>query len=72
VVVEMAAHLDAHRVRGVALTSTRGQTPVPLARLDVRSEVFETGIKVVDLLAPPWSGAGRPGCSAAPASARRC
>ncbi len=34
-----------------------------------RTEVFETGVKVVDLIAPFTQG-GKPGCSAVPASAR--
>jgi len=101
VVVEVVSHLDAHTVRGVALTSTRGlsrgstiidtrrtlrvpvgervlgrvfnvfgevidrkppldggewrpihATPVPLTRRAVTSELFVTGIKAIDVLAP--------------------
>ncbi|HYL77951.1 MAG TPA: F0F1 ATP synthase subunit beta [Bryobacteraceae bacterium] len=101
IVIEVASHLDANTVRGVALTSTRGlsrgspivdtrQTlrvpvgervlgrvfnvfgdtidrgepiaegerrsihalPVPLMRRATTSEVFVTGIKAIDLLAP--------------------
>jgi F-type H+-transporting ATPase subunit beta len=101
VVIEVASHVDAATVRGVALTPTRGlargtpvadtggplavpvgegllgrmlnvfgeaiddrplpgdlqrrsihQAPVALARRQVRPSVFETGIKVIDLLSP--------------------
>jgi F-type H+-transporting ATPase subunit beta len=101
VVMEVADHPDAHTVRCIALTPTRGlargaavadtngslevpvgesllgrmlnvfgevidggapleavewrsihQPPVPLARRAIRSEIFETGIKVIDLLSP--------------------
>jgi F-type H+-transporting ATPase subunit beta len=99
--VEVAAHLDARTVRGIALGPTRGlargapavdsgrpleapvgpallgrmldafgrpidgagplpdvewrpihRPPVPLARRQVGSDIFETGIKVIDLLSP--------------------
>jgi F-type H+-transporting ATPase subunit beta len=102
VVVEVEDHIDAHTVRGVAVSETRGlargdavldaggpltvpvgkgvlgrmlnvlgepidgkgelkrvsewrsihASPLPLARRSVRSEVFETGLKAVDLLTP--------------------
>ncbi|MDY7100154.1 MAG: F0F1 ATP synthase subunit beta [Actinomycetota bacterium] len=100
VALEVAAHLDDHRVRAIALTSTQGLTrgaavratdgpltvpvgrgllgrtfdvfgdpidglgpvdaerrpvhraPPPLARRTTRSEIFETGIKVIDVLSP--------------------
>ncbi len=42
------------------------QPSVPLTRRTVVSEIFETGIKAIDVLAP-WSGAARGACSAAPA-----
>ena len=105
VVIEVASHVDAATVRGVALTATRGlargapvtdtggpltvpvgdgvlgrmlnvfgeaiddqplpgglhrrpihRAPVPLARREVRSSIFETGIKVIDLLSPLEKG----------------
>src|SRR5450830_295221 len=101
IIIEVLSQLDAHRVRGVALTPTQGlargmvvedsggplKTPVgrailsrmfdvfgnvidrkpapadiewrsvhrappPLARRSTQSEIFETGIKVIDVLAP--------------------
>ncbi|MGA7595077.1 MAG: F0F1 ATP synthase subunit beta [Gallionella sp.] len=101
VAIEVLAQLDAHRVRGVALTPTEGlargmvvvdsggpllapvgktilsrmfdvfgnvidrhpmpeniewrsvhQSPPPLARRSTKSEIFETGIKLIDVLAP--------------------
>jgi F-type H+-transporting ATPase subunit beta len=101
VAIEVASHLDAQTVRGLALTPTQGlsrgapvvdtgksiqvpvgeralgrifnvfgetvdgkgpieggegrsihQRPVPLTRRSVTSEVFETGIKAIDVLAP--------------------
>ena len=101
VVIEVALHLDAHRVRGVALTPTQGlsrgavvtdsgeplrvpvgpeilgrafnvfgepidrgeplpdgerrsihRKPVPLAERSTREEIFTTGIKAIDVLAP--------------------
>ena len=101
IIVEVASHLDARTIRGVALTPTRGlargaqitdthetlrvpvgervlgrvfdvfgeaidrkepieggewrsihQPPVPLMRRSTTSEVFVTGIKAIDLLAP--------------------
>ena len=100
-VVEVWSQLDAHRVRGIALTPTQGlsrgmavedtggplavpvgkailsrmfdvfgatidggaaltdvewrsvhRQPPPLAQRSVRSEIFETGIKMIDVLAP--------------------
>ena len=99
--IEVLAQLDAHRVRGIALTPTQGlargmtvedtggplkvpvgkgtlsrmfdvsgnaldregevsnvewrtvhRAPPPLARRSTKSEVFETGIKVIDVLVP--------------------
>ncbi len=41
-------------------------------QLEGRTEMLETGIKVIDLLTPRTSRAARSACSAAPASARRC
>ncbi|HSS63743.1 MAG TPA: F0F1 ATP synthase subunit beta, partial [Gammaproteobacteria bacterium] len=101
IAIEVLAQLDAHRVRGIALTPTQGLTrgtvvvdtggplkapvgkgilsrmfdvfgnaldregevsnvewrtvhraPPPLARRSTKSEVFETGIKVIDVLVP--------------------
>jgi F-type H+-transporting ATPase subunit beta len=101
IAIETNLHLDAQRIRGIALTSTQGlsrgspirdtgrpievpvgehmlgraidvfgrpidrgeafgrgerrsihRSPLPLERRVVRTEVFETGIKVIDLLAP--------------------
>ena len=101
IAIEVLAQLDAHRVRGVALTPTEGlargmvvedtggplkapvgksilsrmfdvfgnvidrhpapvgvewrsvhHSPPPLARRSTQSEIFETGIKVIDVLAP--------------------
>lgn len=101
IVIEVAAHLNARLVRGIALTPTQGlsrgtpvidtgkplmvpigkhllgrvfnvfgetidgkepirdgewrsihQPPIPLARRSTASEVFETGIKAIDVLAP--------------------
>lgn len=100
IAIEVLAHLDAHQVRGIAMTPTQGlargmpvvntggtlQAPVgkqilsrmfdvfgnvidrlpppqiewrsvhrpppPLAQRSTRSEVFETGIKVIDVLMP--------------------
>jgi F-type H+/Na+-transporting ATPase subunit beta len=101
IAIEVLAQLDAHRVRGIALTDTQGlvrgsaventggplkapvgkeilsrmfdvfgntidrqaapadvqwrtvhQAPPPLARRSTKSEVFETGIKVIDVLVP--------------------
>ena len=40
-------------------------------QLESKTEMFETGIKVIDLLTPYVQG-GKIGCSAAPAWARRC
>ena len=44
--------------------------PPPFRELEPRSEMFETGIKVIDLLEPYVSG-GKIGMLAAPGSARR-
>ncbi len=101
IVIEVIAHLDEHRVRGIGLTSTQGlaldgpirdtggpltvpvgksllgrafnvfgdpidqkpppedvrrrsihQSPVGLDRRAIASEIFRTGIKVIDVLAP--------------------
>jgi ATP synthase F1 beta subunit len=101
IAIEVLAQLDAHRVRGIALTPTQGlargtavedtggplkapvgkgilsrmfdvfgnaidregevsdvewrtvhRAPPPLARRSTKSEVFETGIKVIDVLVP--------------------
>lgn len=101
IVIEVQSQLDAHRVRGIALTPTQGlsrgmliedmggplkapvgkmilsrmfdvfgnttdrgapltdvqwrpihQAPPPLVRRSTRSEIFETGIKVIDVLVP--------------------
>ena len=101
IVIEVLAQLDAHRVRGIALTPTQGlargmavedtggplkapvgkgilsrmfdvfgnaidrqaaptdvqwrtvhRAPPPLARRSTKSEIFETGIKVIDVLVP--------------------
>jgi F-type H+-transporting ATPase subunit beta len=101
IVIEVMTHLNAHMVRGIALTSTRGlsrgtpvadtgnhlrvpvgksilgrvlnvfgetidyggelkdvqwesihQAPVPLQKRATTSEIFTTGIKVIDVLAP--------------------
>jgi F-type H+-transporting ATPase subunit beta len=101
IAIEVLSQLDAHRVRGVALTPTEGlargmlvedtggplkapvgkqilsrmfdvfgnvidrhpepvgvewrtvhQPPPPLARRSTKSEIFETGIKVIDVMAP--------------------
>ncbi|WP_442510419.1 F0F1 ATP synthase subunit beta [Novipirellula sp. SH528] len=101
IAIEVLAQLDAHRVRGIALTPTQGlargtqvtdtggpllapvgkpilsrmldvfgntidrgpaledvqwrsvhQTPPPLVRRSTKSEVFETGIKAIDVLLP--------------------
>jgi hypothetical protein len=47
------------------------RAPPPLARRSTKSEVFETGIKVIDVLVPLERG-GKAGFSAGRASARRC
>jgi F-type H+-transporting ATPase subunit beta len=101
IVIEVLSQLDAHQVRGIALTATQGlargmpvedtggplmapvgkgilsrmfdvfgnvidrlvaptdlewrsvhNAPPPLSRLSTQSEVFETGIKVIDILVP--------------------
>jgi F-type H+-transporting ATPase subunit beta len=101
IVIEVLAHLDAHRIRGIALTPTQGlargnmvedsggpltapvgkgilsrmfdvfghaidrqpepmdiqrrsvhQVPPALARRSTKSEIFETGIKLIDVLIP--------------------
>lgn len=101
VAIEVLAQLDAHRIRGIALTPTQGlargmvvedtggplktpvgkkilsrmfdvfgnaidcqaaptkvqwrsvhQAPPPLAQRSTKSEIFETGIKVIDVLVP--------------------
>jgi len=101
IAIEVSAQLDAHRVRGIALTPTQGlargsavedtggplkapvgkgilgrmfdvfgnpidrqpppsevhwrsvhRDPPPLARRSAKSEIFETGIKVIDVLVP--------------------
>jgi len=101
IAIEVASHLDAHRVRGIALTPTQGlacgnrvedsggplkapvgkgiigrmfdvfgnaidrqpaptdvewrsvhREPPPLSQHSTKSEIFETGIKVIDVLAP--------------------
>jgi F-type H+-transporting ATPase subunit beta len=101
IAIEVLAQLDAHRVRGIALTPTQGlargmivddtggplmapigkgilgrmfdvfgnpidrqeaplnvqwnsvhQKPPPLVNLSINAEIFETGIKVIDVLAP--------------------
>jgi len=101
IVIEVLSQLDAHQVRGIALTATQGlargmpvedtggplmapvgkgilsrmfdvfgnvidrleaptdlewrsvhNAPPPLSRLSTQSEVFETGIKVIDVLVP--------------------
>jgi len=105
VAIEVLAQLDAHRVRGIALTDTQGlvrsdavedtggplqapvgkgilsrmfdvfgnaidrqpepadvrwrtvhRAPPPLAERSTKSEIFETGIKVIDVLAPVERG----------------
>ena len=66
--IEVVAHLSPTAVRGVAVTPTRGLAggssirdarralihgrPVPLLRRAVTSNVFVTGIKAIDILAP--------------------
>jgi F-type H+-transporting ATPase subunit beta len=45
--------------------------PPPFDQLEPRTEILETGIKVLDLLTPYVKG-GKIGRSAGPASARRC
>ena len=105
--IEVLSQLDAHRVRGIALTPTQGlargtvikdtggplkapvgkailsrmfdvfgnvirppspsaiewrsvhNAPPPLARRSTKSEIFETGIKVIDVLAPLERGGCR-------------
>ncbi|NQV24087.1 MAG: F0F1 ATP synthase subunit beta, partial [Rhodopirellula sp.] len=118
IAIEVLAQLDAHHVRGIALTPTQGlprgavvedtggplkapvgkeilsrmfdvfgnaidreaaptdvqwrsvhRAPPPLARRSTRSEIFETGIKVIDVLVPlerggkaglfGWAGVGK-------------
>jgi F-type H+/Na+-transporting ATPase subunit beta len=114
------AQLDAHHVRGIALTPTQGlargmavedtggplkapvgkgilsrmfdvfgnaidrqpapadvqwrtvhRDPPPLARRSTKSEIFETGIKVIDVLVPLERG-GKAGLFGGRAWARRC
>ena len=43
----------------------------PFDQLEPKTEMFVTGIKVIDLLTP-YVSAARSACSAAPASARPC
>ncbi len=115
IVIEVLAQLDAHHVRGIALTPTQGlargmavedtgeplkapvgkailsrmfdvfgntidrepalsdvqwrsvhRAPPPLARRSTKSEVFETGIKIIDVLVPLERAAKRD-CLAEPA-----
>jgi F-type H+-transporting ATPase subunit beta len=47
------------------------RAPPALARRSTKSEIFETGIKVIDVLVPLERG-GKAGCSAGRAWARRC
>jgi F-type H+/Na+-transporting ATPase subunit beta len=47
------------------------QPPVPMSQQATKTEIFETGIKAIDVLAPLERG-GRAGCSAARGSARPC
>ena len=47
------------------------RAPPPLARRSTKSEIFETGIKVIDVLVPLERG-GKAGFSAGRAWARRC
>jgi hypothetical protein len=59
--------------RGPVTTSARRaihQMPPEMSDLSSKTEIFETGIKVIDLLCPS-SAAARSASSAAPASARR-
>jgi F-type H+-transporting ATPase subunit beta len=105
IAIEVLAHADAHRVRGIALTATQGlargmrvedtggplraqvgknilsrmfdvfgnpidgqpppsavewrslhRAPPSLARRSTRSEIFETGIKIIDVLVPLETG----------------
>ena len=44
----------------------------PLDQLEPKTEMFVSGIKVIDLLTPYVSGPARSACSAAPAWARPC
>ena len=48
------------------------QDPPPFSRQSTKAELFETGIKAIDLLAPFHQGKARSGSSAAPESARPC
>jgi F-type H+-transporting ATPase subunit beta len=119
-ILEVVSHLDAHTVRSIALTATRGlargsavvdthqplkvpvgervlgrmfdvfgQTidrkeaveggewrsiharPIPLTRRATSSEVFATGIKAIDVLAPLERG-GKSGLFGGAGVARRC
>ncbi len=56
--------------QGVVYKSIHGK-PIELAERVTNEEVFETGIKVLDLLAP-WKKAGRRDCSAVQVSAKPC
>ena len=61
--------------RGAALSNVQWRSvhraPPPLARRSTKSEIFETGIKVIDVLVPLERG-GKAGFSVGRASARRC
>ena len=61
--------------RGAALSDVQWRSvhrdPPPLARRSTKSEIFETGIKVIDVLMPLERG-GKAGFSAARAWIRRC
>ena len=119
IILEVQAHLDAHHVRGIALSPTEGlsrgmevkntneplkapvgkttlsrmfdvfgkpidrqpepenvewrsvhQPPPPLQRRSTKSEIFETGIKAIDVLMPLERG-GKAGFLAVPGWAKR-
>jgi F-type H+-transporting ATPase subunit beta len=122
-VIEVRAHLDAHTIRGIALTPTKGlwrgasvrdtghllrvpvgnqvlgralsvlgepldgnpplphgdgvewravqHPPLPLSDYTTSRDIFQTGIKVIDLLCPLERGE-KPASSVGPAWARRC
>ena len=60
------------RARGQGAAGRSTGTPPAFDQLESKTEMFETGIKVIDLLTPYVTSAARSACSVGPAWARRC
>ena len=51
-VLKVAAHLDESLVRTIAVDGTKGLTRPPSVEQSTTTKVLETGVKVVDMVAP--------------------